>query len=143
MEGLQSIITEALTTIAVGLVGLLACYATFGLRKLTDRIKVQIDTLKSEDERKLFHDALGSLEMFTSTAVTAIEQTAAGTLREMVKDGKADWNELKQLSILAAEEIKSNLTPEVRRILEQNIGNFEEYLKNCIEAKVREIKLLK
>lgn len=80
------------------------------------------------------------MENLARVTVGAIEQTTAKALREAVKDGKTDREELLTLSTKAFEEIKGKVGPEAQKVITQNLGSFDEYLSNLIEVKVLELK---
>lgn len=136
----QELINSTITTVACGLIGLFAAYATYGVRKLTAQIKVQTQKLESEEQRNLLYDALDDVNELTGKVVASIEQTTAKGLRQLVADGKADREELLSLSKVAAEEVKAAIKPEVQKIIAENFGSFERYLTACIETKVLELK---
>lgn len=131
---------EMLTQVAIALVGLASSYVIFYLSKAGQKVKLQIQEIKDEKQRKLFNDALVSFQSITKTTVAQIEQTVAKDLRKLVKDGTVDKSELKELSKEAYEEIKSMLKPEYQKILSENINNFENYMLSCIEEQVLALK---
>jgi vacuolar-type H+-ATPase subunit H len=115
MQAIQSTVNEAVVTLTISLIGLLAAYATYGIHKATQKVKTQTAQLKDENARRLLNNALEDVEELTVITVSAIEQTTAKQLREAVKDGKADRNELINLSKQAALEIMSAVKPETRK----------------------------
>lgn len=137
---IQEAISSTVATVVCGLIGLFAAYATYGVRKLTAQIKMQTQKLESEEQRNLLYDALDDVNELTEKVVGSIEQTTAKGLRQLVADGKVDREELVCLSKVAAEEIRSAVKPEVRRVITENFGSFDRYLSACIETKVLELK---
>ncbi|MBV1817631.1 hypothetical protein KUA25_06090 [Bacteroidales bacterium MSK.15.36] len=140
MEAIQSMASEFIVTLALGIITLLAAYATYGIRKVTEKVKLQTQQIKEEEKRNLLLNALDDVSELTEKVVGSIEQTTAKSLRELVADGKADRAELEALAKKAAAEITQSLTPEAQRVIEENFGNFEKYLSACIESKVLELK---
>lgn len=140
---LQSIASEFIVTITLGAISLLVAYATYGIRKVTDKVKLQIQQMKEDEKRNLLLNALDDVSELTEKIVCAIEQTTAKNLRRLVADGKADRIELEELAKKAAVEITQLIAPESQHIIEKNFGNFEKYLLACIESKVFEIKSTK
>jgi hypothetical protein len=61
-------------------------------------------------------------------------------LREAVKDGKSDREELLSLGQKAFYDVKAAIAPEAQRIIRDNLGNFDDYLTKCIEDAVRRVK---
>ena len=137
---MKAAMIEMLTQVAIALMGLASSYVIFYLSKAGQKVKLQIQEIKDEKQRKLFNDALASFQSITKTTVAQIEQTVAKDLRKLVKDGTVDKSELKELSKEAYEEIKSMLKPEYQKILSDNINNFENYMLSCIEEQVLTLK---
>lgn len=140
MEAIQSIAGEFAATMALGVITLLAAYATYGIRKVTEKVKLQTQQIKEEGQRNLLLNALEDVSELTEKVVGSIEQTTAKSLRELVADGKVDRVELEALAKKAAAEITASLQPDMQRVIEENFGSFEKYLSACIESKVLELK---
>jgi type II secretory pathway pseudopilin PulG len=141
METIQSAANQFVVTVVIALIGLLATYATYGIRKLTERVKAQTAQLKNEESRRLLNNALQDVEKLTVVTVSAIEQTTAKSLRELVKDGKASREELLALGKQAFDEVKAATLPDVQKVITDNLGNFDNYLTKLIENAVRRVKL--
>lgn len=142
MEVIQNATNELLVTLALGVITLLAAYATYGLKKLVANAKKQVEKLESDEMRKMLINAIEDVDELTTKTVSTIEQTTAKNLRELVKDGKADKSELEALAKKAALEITESLRPDVKTVIADNFGSFEKYLSWCIETKVLELKSL-
>lgn len=142
MDTIQSIASEAAVTIVLALIGLLAACATYGIHKLTEKVKVQTAQLKDEDARRLLNNALEDVEELTTVTVASIEQTTAKQLREAVKDGKVDRSELVALSKQAADEITAAVKPEAQKAIEENFGSFRDYISKLVEEKVLGLKAI-
>jgi Na+-transporting methylmalonyl-CoA/oxaloacetate decarboxylase gamma subunit len=142
MSTLQTVFTEGVSTIMLALLGLLAAYATYGIRKFTAKVKMQTEQLKDEGARLLLNNALEDVEELTAVTVAAIEQTTAKSLREAVKAGKADREELLALASRAATEISAAVKPEAARLIQENFGSFKDYVAKLIEEKVLNLKTI-
>jgi Na+-transporting methylmalonyl-CoA/oxaloacetate decarboxylase gamma subunit len=142
MSTMQTVFTEGVSTIMLALLGLLAAYATYGIRKFTAKVKMQTEQLKDEGARLLLNNALEDVEELTAVTVAAIEQTTAKSLREAVKAGKADREELLALASRAAIEISAAVKPEAARLIEENFGSFRDYVAKLIEEKVLSLKTI-
>lgn len=140
MDTAQQFLSQIVIDVALAGVALLAAYAINAMRKLTEKVKLETQRIKDEEQRKLLNDALDDIEILTSKTVAQIEQTTAKTLREAVKNGVRDKTELEALSIKAFDEIAEALKPESKALIEKNFGNFSKYLTKAIEAKVLELK---
>lgn len=143
MEVIQSMASEFVLTMALGIVTLLAAYATYGIKKVTEKVKLQTQLIEETEKRTLLLNALEDVSELTEKVVGSIEQTTARSLRELVSSGKADRTQLEALAKKAASEITTSLQPDVQRVIEENFGSFEKYLSACIESKVLELKTIK
>lgn len=143
MEVIQSMASEFVLTMALGIVALLAAYATYGIKKVTEKVKLQTQLIEETEKRTLLLNALEDVSELTEKVVGSIEQTTARSLRELVSSGKADRTQLEALAKKAASEITTSLQPDVQRVIEENFGSFEKYLSACIESKVLELKTIK
>lgn len=140
MKEIQSVANQVLVNLAIGMIGLLGAYALFYLQKAVVRVKAETEKLKSAASRELLLDALADVANLVSITVESIEQTTASALRAAVKDGTTDREELLALGKKAFDSVKSRITPEAQMIINENLGSFNEYLSNMIEAKVLELK---
>lgn len=140
MDTAQQFLSQIIIDVALAGVALLAAYAINAMRKLTEKVKLETQHIKDEEQRKLLTDALEDVEILTSKTVAQIEQTTAKTLREAVKNGVRDKTELEALSMKAFNEIAEALKPESKALIENNFGNFSKYLTKAIETKVLELK---
>lgn len=138
MQLIETVLSEAL----ISLLSLLAAYGIYYLRKATMGVMAQTAQLKAEQLRSHLDNALLDLDNLLTATVGAIEQTTAKTLREAVKEGKADREQLEFLAGRAFKQIKDRLAPEAQRVISDNLGSFDDYLTKMIEVKVLELKAL-
>lgn len=140
MEAIQAAASELLVNVALGVITILGAYAVYYLQKGVARIKAQTEQLRDEELRKTLDNALADVERLVTVTVGSIEQTAAQTLRDAVKLGTADREELAALGQKAFDTVKSSVSPAAQEIITRQLGNFDEYLKNLIEDTVRRVK---
>jgi ABC-type phosphonate transport system ATPase subunit len=140
METIQTVATDVLTNVALGVIALLSAYAMSFVKTAIAKAKTQTAQIKDEEARKLFTNALENVNELVGVTVGAIEQTTASTLRIAVKAGTSDRTELVNLGKQAFNEVKAAITPEAQRIITDNLGNFDLYLEKLIENAVRKVK---
>lgn len=140
METAQSVLNQVIIDVAMAMIALLAAYGVNAIRKLTEKAKLETESIQNEEQRKLLTDALKDLENLTTNTVAQIEQTTAKALREAVKNGVKNREELEALANKAYNEIAEALKPESKALIDKNFGSFSKYLTNAIEAKVLELK---
>ena len=140
MEAIQSMASEVLVNLAVAALGLLAAYAMYYIKQATGKLRAQTAQIQDTETRKVLDNALADTENLATVTVAAIEQTAAKQLREAVRDGRTNRDELVKLGTQAFEEIKAKVAPEAQAAIAKNLGSFDEYLRRLIEMKVLELK---
>ena len=136
----EILINSAITIISALLVGTL----TYICRFLSSKIAVQKQKAISEKNgalAKTFNAVENILNAVTSTVVGKIEQTTAGELRQRVKSGTANREELTILAKDAYYEILDMLKPSVLEQLQAVSNDWEQYIKDKIEDAVRKIKI--
>lgn len=140
METIQAMASEVLVNLALGAIALLGAYGVFYIQKAAAKVKAQTAQIEDAESRKLLTDALDDVETLATVSVGAIEQTTAKALREAVKLGSADREQLIVLGKKTFEEIKAAIGPEAQRVITENLGSFDTYLLKCIEDAVRRVK---
>lgn len=140
MDIIQSTASEVLVNLALGVITLLGAYGVYFIQKAAAKVQTQTAQIKDESSRKLLNDALADVENLATVTVGSIEQTTASTLREAVKDGKADREELLALGKKAFDEVKTAIAPEAQKVISDNLGSFDTYLSKLIEDAVRRVK---
>lgn len=140
MEIIQSTAIEVLVNLALGVITLLGAYGVYFIHKATAKVQAQTSQIKDEAGRKVLTDALADVENLAVVTVGSIEQTTASTLREAVKGGKADREELLALGKRAFDEVKAAIAPEAQKVITDNLGSFDTYLSKLIEDAVRRVK---
>lgn len=140
MVEIQTAAGQVLVSLTLGIISLVGAYGLYLIRKGGLWLEEQTKQIKDETFRQRLDDALDDVENLARVTVGAFEQTTAKALREAVKDGKTDREELVTLSKKAFAEIKGKVGPEAQKIITENLGSFDEYLSNLIEVKVLELK---
>lgn len=140
MEVIQAAASELLVNVALGVITILGAYAVYYLQKGVSRIQAQTEQIRDEELRKTLDGALADVERLVTVTVGSIEQTAAQTLRDAVKLGTADREELVALGQKAFDSIKASVSPAAQEIITRQLGSFDSYLKNLIEDTVRKVK---
>lgn len=140
MEAIQTQLISTVVSVALAVISLGGAYAVFYIHQATQKVKAQTAQIKDQALRKQLEDALDDTEYLAGVTVGAIEQTTARQLREAVKDGKVDKEELQALAAKAFAEIKSGVSPVAQQVITNQLGDFDTYLTNLIERKVLELK---
>ena len=140
MEAIQTIASEVLVNVALGVIALLGAYAMYYINVGVGMAKAKTAQIKDEASRKLLEDALDDVENLAVKSVGAMEQTTAKALRDAVKVGNGDREKLLALGKQVFDEVKAAITPEAQAVITRNLGSFDAYLSKCIEDAVRRVK---
>lgn len=89
MESIQTMASELLVNLALGVLTLLGAYAMYYIRIGVSMAKMKTAAIKDEAARKLLNDALDDVESLATVSVSAMEQTTAKALRDAVKAGNS------------------------------------------------------
>ncbi len=141
VEQIQSSAIEVLTSVVLALIALGGAYATYYIKKATEKIRLEMTKIEDERQKTLLDRALKRMEEVAEKTVNKIEQTTAKNIRKAVKDGKVDRKELEDLAVDAYEEILKTLEPDYRKVIEESLGDARTYILNTIEEKVRDVKV--
>ncbi len=140
METIMPVLSDSALTIAAALLSLLCAFAVNSIRALTAKLRAESSKLEAEELRELADEAIGRVDDMAAKAVKTTEQTVAAALREQVKAGYANQEELLALGRSVCAEIKANLHDDFLEALRLTVGDVEAYIKNTVEAKVYELK---
>lgn len=140
MEAIQTMASEVLVNVALGVITLLGAYAMYYIRIGVNMAKAKTSQIEDDATRKLLNNALDDVESLASISVGAMEQTTAKALRDAVKSGTASREELLALGKQVFDDVKTAITPEAQAIITKNLGSFDDYLVKCIEDAVLKVK---
>lgn len=140
MQVIQTMASEVLVNVALGVITLLGAYAVYYIRVGVSMAKAKTAQIESDATRKLLNDALADVENLAVKSVGAMEQTTAKTLRDAVKIGNGDREKLVALGKEVFDEVKAAITPDAQALITKNLGSFDSYLTKCIEDAVRRVK---
>lgn len=140
MEVIQNAASEMLVNIVLAVIALAGAYAVYYIRLGASKLKAQTAQISDEAGRKVLDNAIGDVERLATVSVGAMEQTTAKALREAVKSGAANREELVALGKQVFDEVKAAIAPEAQKVITENLGSFDAYLTACIEDAVLKVK---
>lgn len=140
MNIIQSAATEVLVNLALAVISLAGAYAVYYIRLGASKLKAQTAQIEDESARKVLDNALVDVENLATKSVGAMEQTTAKALRDAVKSGAANREDLLALGKQVFNEVKAAIAPEAQKVITDNLGSFDDYLTKCIEDAVLKVK---
>ena len=133
MNVITSAASNALANIVLAVIALAGAYAVYYIRLAGAQIE-------DKAARELLENALDDVVNLATVSVNAMEQTTAQAVRDKVKEGKVDREELLELGRKVFQEVKNAISPEAQRVITKNLGSFDAYLTKCIEDAVLKVK---
>lgn len=140
MNIIQSAATEVLVNLSLAVISLAGAYAVYYIRLGASKLKAQTAQIEDESARKVLDNALADVENLATKSVGAMEQTTAKALRDAVKSGAANREDLLALGKQVFNEVKAAIAPEAQKVITDNLGSFDKYLTAVIEDAVLNIK---
>ena len=137
---LENTVIQLLGIIIGGLLAIASAYATLFVAKATQKAKVEIEKLNDERQRKIVDATLDKVDELLRTNIVALENTTKKDMLALIEDGKIEKEELKKL----AEDVKVNVLNQLGEgsiaILNETLGDVNEYIEVRIKEKLAEIK---
>lgn len=140
MNIIQSAATEVLVNLSLAVISLAGANAVYYIRLGASKLKAQTAQIEDESARKVLDNALADVENLATKSVGAMEQTTAKALRDAVKSGAANREDLLALGKQVFNEVKAAIAPEAQKVITDNLGSFDDYLTKCIEDAVLKVK---
>ena len=140
MNVITSAANNALANIVLAVIALAGAYAVYYIRLAGAQIKAQTRQIEDKTARELLENALDDVVNLATVSVNAMEQTTAQAVRDKVKEGKIDREELLKLGRDVFREVKKAIAPEAQEVITKNLGSFDAYLTKCIEDAVLKVK---
>ena len=140
MNIIQSAATEVLVNLSLAVISLAGAYAVYYIRLGASKLKAQTAQIEDESAHKVLDNALTDVENLATKSVGAMEQTTAKALRDAVKSGAANREDLLALGKQVFNEVKAAIAPEAQKVITDNLGSFDDYLTKCIEDAVLKVK---
>lgn len=123
-----------------GLFLLLLGFITYGCKIAIDFAKSKTQLIDDERQRSIIDNALNRLNDLVFGGVRAMEVSVASELREAVKDGKVDRNELLKLKDVVRNEVLAGMNADMKNAIELGVGEIDGYVNTLIENALADIK---
>jgi len=133
MDMLTGAVQEVLVTVLLAALSLASVYAVSWIRR-------QQAALQARTDAELGDRMIARAAALAESTVLALESTVAKKVREAVKDGRADRSELLALGSQAVDDVLRHLGEEGRRLLEEQVGDVRDFVRDLVEAQVERLK---
>ena len=132
---LKDTVIQLLGVIIGGCLAIATAYAGLLIARATQKIKLEIENLNDETQKKIFNDALDRVDSLLQTNIIAMENTVKKDMLATIADGKIEKAELKTLADNVKNNVLKQLGDDSLAVLNNSLGDVNGYL----EVKIEEI----
>ena len=137
---LKDTVVQLLGVIIGGCLAIVTAYAGLLIARATQKIKLEIEKLNDETQKKIFNDALDRVDSLLQTNIVAMENTVKKDMLASIADGKIEKAELKTLADNVKNNVLKQLGDDSLEVLNNSLGDVNGYLEVKIEEILAQIK---
>ena len=137
---LKDTVIQLLGVIIGGCLAIATAYAGLLIARATQKIKLEIEKLNDETQKKIFNDALDRVDSLLQTNIIAMENTVKKDMLASIADGKIEKAELKTLANNVKNNVLKQLGDDSLEVLNNSLGDVNGYLEVKIEEILAQIK---
>lgn len=137
---LKDTVIQLLGVIIGGCLAIATAYAGLLIARATQKIKLEIEKLNDETQKKIFNDALDRVDSLLQTNIVAMENTVKKDMLASIADGKIEKAELKTLANNVKNNVLKQLGDDSLAVLNNSLGDVNGYLEVKIEEILAQIK---
>ena len=137
---LKDTVVQLLGVIIGGCLAIVTAYASLLIARATQKIKLEIENLNDETQKKIFNDALDRVDSLLQTNIVAMENTVKKDMLASIADGKIEKAELKTLADNVKNNVLKQLGDDSLAVLNDSLGDVNGYLEVKIEEILAQIK---
>ena len=137
---LKDTVVQLLGVIIGGCLAIATAYAGLLIARATQKIKLEIEKLNDETQKKIFNDALDRVDSLLQTNIVAMENTVKKDMLASIADGKIEKAELKTLANNVKNNVLKQLGDDSLAVLNDSLGDVNGYLEVKIEEILAQIK---
>ena len=137
---LKDTVIQLLGIIIGGCLAVASAYAGLLVARATQKIKLEIEKLNDETQKKIFNDALDRVDSLLQTNIVAMENTVKKDMLASIADGKIEKAELKTLADNVKNNVLKQLGDDSLAALNDSLGDVNGYLEVKIEEILAQIK---
>lgn len=137
---LKDTVVQLLGVIIGGCLAIATAYAGLLIARATQKIKLEIEKLNDETQKKIFNDALDRVDSLLQTNIVAMENTVKKDMLASIADGKIEKAELKTLANNVKNNVLKQLGDDSLEVLNNSLGDVNGYLEVKIEEILAQIK---
>ena len=137
---LKDTIIQLLGIIIGGGLAVASAYTGLLVARATQKIKLEIEKLNDETQKKILNDTLDRVDNLLQTNIIAMENTVKKDMLVAIADGKIEKTELKTLADNVKNNVLKQLGDDSLAVLNNSLGDVNGYLEVKIEEILAQIK---
>ena len=137
---LKATVIHLLGIIIGGCLAVASAYAGLLIARVTQKIKLEIERLNDETQKKILNDTLDRVDNLLQTNIIAMENTVKKDMLDAIADGKIEKTELKTLADNVKNNVLKQLGNDSLAVLNASLGDVNGYLEVKIEEILAQIK---
>ena len=137
---LQDTVIQLLGIIIGGCLAVASAYAGLLVARTTQKIKLEIERLNDETQKRILNDTLDRVDNLLQTNIIAMENTVKKDMLAAIEDGKVEKAELKTLADNVKNNVLKQLGNDSLEVLNNSLGDVNGYLEVKIEEILAQIK---
>ena len=137
---LKDTVVQLLGVIIGGCLAIVTAYAGLLIARATQKIKLEIERLNDETQKKILNDTLDRVDNLLQTNIIAMENTVKKDMLVAIEDGKVEKAELKTLADNVKNNVLKQLGNDSLAVLNDSLGDVNGYLEVKIEEILAQIK---
>ena len=137
---LKDTVIQLLGIIIGGCLAVASAYAGLLIARVTQKIKLEIERLNDETQKKILDDTLDRVNNLLQTNIIAMENTVKKDMLDAIADGKIEKTELKTLADNVKNNVLKQLGDDSLAVLNDSLGDVNGYLEVKIEEILAQIK---
>ena len=137
---LKDTVIQLLGIIIGGCLAVASAYGSLLIARATQKIKLEIEKLNDETQKKILDDTLDRVNNLLQTNIIAMENTVKKDMLASIADGKIEKDELKTLADNVKNNVLKQLGNDSLAVLNNSLGDVNGYLEVKIEEILAQIK---
>ena len=137
---LKDTVIQLLGIVIGGCLAVASAYTGLLVARATQKIKLEIERLNDETQKKILNDTLDRVDDLLQTNIIAMENTVKKDMLTAIEDGKVEKSELKTLANNVKNNVLKQLGNDSLEVLNNSLGDVNGYLEVKIEEILAQIK---
>ena len=140
MEELNEVIVSFLIAVITGVIGLISSYFALYMKRISDKLKSEIEKEASEEQKKLIEQGIERINTLVYNSVYSAQKTIVQVIKNASEDGKLTVEDGKMIKETVKEDILKQISIDLEMTVKSEIDDIEAYVMNQIEIQLDKVK---